>query len=155
MTALSDSTLASSYKDFDYYARQAMRTMAIYRNNDEKILNAALGLAGEAGEIVETIKKIRHHGHPFTPEVARSIVKEIGDVLWYCAEMADALGEPLSEIAAGNIRKLAERYPEGFSTDRSLNRPETYEGDVRNEIDITTGKGQLEKKLDKWEKDND
>jgi NTP pyrophosphatase (non-canonical NTP hydrolase) len=57
MTALSDNILASSYKDFDYYAKQAIRTMAFYRNNDEKILNAALGLAGEAGEIVETIKR--------------------------------------------------------------------------------------------------
>jgi NTP pyrophosphatase (non-canonical NTP hydrolase) len=132
MTALSDNILASSYKDFDYYAKQAIRTMAFYRNNDEKILNAALGLAGEAGEIVETIKKVRHHGHPFTDEVRKALLKEVGDIFWYCAEMADALDEPLSAIAAGNIKKLAERYPEGFSSERSLNRPETYEGDVRS-----------------------
>lgn len=121
----------NSYRDFDYYTVQATKTMAPYKDNNEKILNAALGLAGEAGEIVETIKKIRHHGHPFTDDVRKSILKEVGDVLWYCAEMAHALEEPLSCIARDNVIKLMNRYPEGFSTNRSLNRPETYEGDVR------------------------
>lgn len=80
----------------------------------------ALGLAGEAGEICDHIKK--HLGHRHTLEDFK-IIHELGDILWYVSEMAFACGYPLEEIAERNIAKLKERYPEGFSTDRSLNRP--------------------------------
>lgn len=80
---------------------------------------AALGLAGEAGEVVDYLKKVIHHGHDLDRE---KLAKELGDVLWYVAETASTAGITLDEIAVKNIDKLAKRYPEGFSTERSQNR---------------------------------
>ena len=57
----------------------------------------------------------------------RTANKELGDVLWYVAVTADAYGLDLDDIAEANIAKLKARYPEGFDTARSRNRPETYE----------------------------
>lgn len=74
--------------------------------------NGALGLAGEAGETVDHIKKYLHHDVPIDQE---KLVKELGDVLWYVAELCTALGITLSEVANVNIEKLLARYPEKFT----------------------------------------
>lgn len=79
----------------------------------------SLGLAGESGEVADCVKKIVAHGHPLDAE---KLAKELGDVLWYLAVMADAIGYSLEDIAAQNIVKLKARYPEGFSHERSLTR---------------------------------
>ena len=55
---------------------------------------------------------------------AAALKEELGDVLWYCAETASALGLQLDDVAANNIHKLEMRYPEGFSSERSVNRGE-------------------------------
>ena len=52
------------------------------------------------------------------------MIEELGDVLWYCAELACGLGVTLEEVAMKNIGKLRRRYPEGFSAERSINREE-------------------------------
>jgi len=61
------------------------------------------------------------HGHPFDPE---SLKDELGDVLWYLAEAATAVGLNLEDIASQNVDKLIRRYPEGFSEEHSINRPD-------------------------------
>jgi NTP pyrophosphatase (non-canonical NTP hydrolase) len=77
----------------------------------EEALNAALGIAGEAGEIVEHIKKERFHGK----ELSREDLKlELGDLLYYVATLARIEGFTLSEVAAANVAKLRARYPHGF-----------------------------------------
>lgn len=81
-------------------------------NFERTIDNGALGLAGESGEAVDHIKKFLHHDIPIDQE---KLVKELGDVLWYLAEICTAIGVTLSEVANANIEKLLARYPEKFT----------------------------------------
>ena len=89
--------------------------------NLKQLENGLMGLCGEAGECMDLLKKHRHQGHPLHKN---HLTEELGDVLWYCAETAAGLGVSLDEVAAKNIRKLQHRYPEGFDTRRSVERPE-------------------------------
>lgn len=112
----------ASVEDVDFvdYQRAAMRTAS--GDPPEKALSIrALGLAGEAGEVVELIKKHLGHGHELDRD---KLCKELGDVLWYVATLADAAGIRLEEVALKNVQKLRERYPQGFSHDASRNRTE-------------------------------
>lgn len=86
---------------------------------EQELVFAGLGAAGEAGEIGDYIKKVFAHGHPLDPE---KLKKEVGDNLWYLARVCKLGGFTFEEAAAANIEKLKARYPEGFSTERSLNR---------------------------------
>lgn len=79
----------------------------------------ALGLAGESGEVADLIKKHLGHGHSLDKG---KLTKELGDVLWYIAVLSSEVGMSLEEVAEANLAKLRARYPEGFSTERSLNR---------------------------------
>jgi len=72
----------------------------------------AMGLAGEAGEIIDLLKKHLGHGQPLDIEKAK---KELGDVLWYVGALAADLGLSLSEVAEANKAKLRARYPAGFT----------------------------------------
>lgn len=111
--------------DFDKYQELALRTASASSLQDTgTMLNtAALGLAGESGEIADHVKKVMFHGHPLDDATRDKIAKEIGDILWYCAMGAKGIGLTLGEIATMNVEKLKKRYPEGFSTENSLNRP--------------------------------
>ena len=93
-------------------------------NNTGEILNASLGLSGEVGELNDLLKKWIFHEKNIDRE---HIKKEIGDIMWYIALMADALGFELDAIMITNIEKLEARYPEGFDTERANNRKE---GDI-------------------------
>jgi NTP pyrophosphatase (non-canonical NTP hydrolase) len=104
------------------YQELAGRTAGAGGNGDRRLIIAALGLAGEAGEFANLVKKLTAHGHTdITPEV---LADELGDVLWYLAEAATACGLELDDVAQENVRKLQKRYPEGFSEERSINRDE-------------------------------
>ena len=105
--------------NFDDYQRDAARTTDPTRNFRDRLGNAALGLAGEAGEFADMVKKHLHHGHKLDDDAA---AKELGDVLWYVAEACTVLGLDLEDVAARNIEKLRARYPDGFSEERSRNR---------------------------------
>lgn len=107
--------------DFDLYQKQSARTLVSqpkYMTREERLV-LALGLAGEAGEAVDHIKKVEGHGHPL---VANALTSELGDVLWYVAAIASAYGLNLGDVAAMNVAKLRARYPEGFTTEASVNR---------------------------------
>ena len=78
-------------------------------------------MCGEAGECIDAVKKSIFQGHELDVE---HLVKELGDVLWYVAISAHALGYKLSDVATINSEKLRSRYPEGFDASRSVNRPE-------------------------------
>jgi NTP pyrophosphatase (non-canonical NTP hydrolase) len=76
------------------------------------LLRASMGISGEAGEITEHLKKVVFQGH----ELDRALLlKEVGDVLWYVADMAEAIGVPLEDIAYTNLALLHHRYGEKFS----------------------------------------
>jgi NTP pyrophosphatase (non-canonical NTP hydrolase) len=112
-------------KDFDTYQSLALRTASSTSTESERAMltTAALGLSGESGEIADHVKKIVYHGHPLDDATRDKIAKEIGDILWYCAMGSRGIGIGLGEIAQMNVDKLKKRYPEGFSTEDSLNRP--------------------------------
>jgi len=116
----------SDLMDFDEYQKLALRTASAESLVDSRaMLNAAaLGLNGEAGEIADHVKKVMFHGHPLDDETRDKIAKEIGDILWYCAMAARGIGHGLADVARMNVDKLMKHYPEGITTDRSLNRPD-------------------------------
>lgn len=86
---------------------------------DRHLVNALLGLAGEAGELCDLMKKHLGHGHPLDRDKLKG---ELGDVLWYVADLCSLFNLSLADVAEANIEKLRRRYPDGFSTDRSVNR---------------------------------
>ncbi len=90
------------------YQQHALET-AIYPE-ESRIVYPTLGLTGEAGEVADKVKKvIRDAGNNFTDEKKREIMKEIGDVLWYCATLSHDLGYDLEEVARTNVEKLHSR----------------------------------------------
>jgi NTP pyrophosphatase (non-canonical NTP hydrolase) len=78
-----------------------------------------MGLCGESGEAIDIVKKHLHQGHELDRE---KLIKELGDIAWYLAETAYALDLELEVVLEQNIAKLKERYPEGFETEKSMNR---------------------------------
>ncbi len=101
------------------YQTLAERSAGAGGDGDRRLMVAALGLAGEAGEFANLVKKMTAHGHPFDPD---ALEDELGDVLWYLAEAATASGLDLDYIAQNNVAKLRKRYPEGFNPEDSINR---------------------------------
>ena len=92
----------------DQYQQHALET-AIYPA-DSRIIYPTLGLTGEAGEVADKVKKvIRDDNETFSDEKRLEIVKEIGDVLWYCAALSHDLGYTLDEVARLNVEKLRSR----------------------------------------------
>lgn len=104
--------------NLDEYQLGVLRTANSGLTVKDARLNAALGL-GEAGEVQNIVKKEIFHGHP---EDRDAIKKELGDTLYYVAWQAFTYGFPLEEIAQSNLDKLSKRYPEGFDSERSINR---------------------------------
>ena len=100
------------------YQKAAMRTNP-EKDLEKNLVNAALGLCGETGEVADLIKKWKNQGHSLDED---KLIEELGDVMWYIALAADSLGYTLSEIASKNIRKLKIRYPYGFDSNKSINR---------------------------------
>lgn len=97
------------------YQRSAMRTAG----DGVSIINAALGLCGEAGEVADIVKKATFQGHELDKE---RVCEELGDVLWYVALAAEAMGTTVEELMRQNIEKLRKRYPDGFDPEMSIHR---------------------------------
>lgn len=97
---------------FDYQ-EQALST-AIYPNRGSNVIYPTLGLAGEAGEMCNKIKKIfRDHGGVLTHRREQELAAELGDVLWYVAVLASELGFTLQAVARLNLTKLESRAARG------------------------------------------
>lgn len=103
------------------YQKLAMVTKNPELSGRELLINSVMGLCGESGEVIDLVKKNVSHGHPLNRE---KLIDELGDVAWYLAECATVLDVTLEEVLERNIEKLKKRYPEGFSTERSINREE-------------------------------
>lgn len=102
------------------YQELALRTESHdYTCDNPRLLQGLMGLAGESGEALDILKKHLFHDH-WLDRV--HLAKELGDVAWYLAVSADALGYKLEDIFQMNVEKLQKRYPNGFESERSMNR---------------------------------
>ena len=105
--------------NFDEYQKRSKRTVDYPRLGPiggpfVGWIYPALGLAGEAGEVEERIKKlVRDDRLAVTPELKDRIEKELGDLLWYISQLASELGISLDAIADSNLRKLESRVDRG------------------------------------------
>nr|DAE93115.1 MAG TPA: NTP-PPase-like protein [Caudoviricetes sp.] len=102
------------------YQQEALRTARLDKfNRIEQITNGVLGMNGEAGECADLVKKHLFQGHDLDE---MHLLKELGDVAWYLAVTAWTLGYDLETVLQMNVEKLRERYPNGFSEERSTHR---------------------------------
>ena len=88
---------------------------------EEQMKNASMGLTGEAGEVVDIIKKYAYQGHELEIE---ELIDELGDVIYYLCWLCILLQIDFSEICFNNMNKLTKRYPNSFEAERSINRTE-------------------------------
>jgi NTP pyrophosphatase (non-canonical NTP hydrolase) len=97
----------------------------------ELMLKNSLGLAGEAGEVIEHVKKWAWHGRAL--DVAK-VKKELGDVVWYATAIARLLGIPMAEVLRENAEKLEARFPAGYTQEAYAAR-----ADERGSPDLDDG----------------
>lgn len=122
--------------DADTYQRKAARTLidepdSTFTGNQLMLMWSALGLGGEAGEVLDHIKKGVCHQHGIDQD---KLVKELGDTLWYVAALCSLIGVPMSDVMEHNIAKLEQRYPNGYSSDDSKARVDTHSRSVSSLI---------------------
>ena len=106
------------------YQSAALRTLNRALTPEEQMVDAAAGLAEEAGEVLGVVRKHRFQGRALD---RAAVVEELGDVLWCLAALASSLGVTLDEVAESNVAKLRRRHPDGLSA--PPNRHETAGGD--------------------------
>lgn len=88
-------------------------------DNEFMLIWNAMGLAGEAGEVANHLKKGILHRHGIDHA---DLFEELGDVAWYLAAVCTKLGFDLGEVMAYNVEKLKKRFPAGFSNEASIAR---------------------------------
>ena len=99
--------------NFDEYQTKA-RSAAVYPDIDNNLTYPVLGLAGEAGEVANKVKKIYRDRGGVISESDRSVLcSELGDVLWYVAAIASELQLPLGTVVSQNLEKLWNRQQAG------------------------------------------
>lgn len=106
------------------YQRAASRTINQSLTRDDRLVDAAAGLAEEAGEVLGLVRKhvFMHH------DLDRArLIAELGDALWCLTGVADAAGVSLDDVAAANLEKLRRRYPDGYSDAASARRADKPE----------------------------
>lgn len=101
------------------YQKLAMTTLNPQLDKKDVLINGVMGLCGESGEVIDIVKKHLAQGHELDRD---KIIKELGDVAWYMAEIATVLDVELEEVLAQNIEKLKKRYPDGFDVEKSIHR---------------------------------
>jgi NTP pyrophosphatase (non-canonical NTP hydrolase) len=101
------------------YEQLAARTLNPSLTRDQRLLDAAAGLAEEAGEVLGLVRKHLFMGHALD---AARVTTELGDALWCLTTVAGTLGVSWEDVASGNIAKLRRRYPNGYSQERSVDR---------------------------------
>lgn len=111
--------------DPEWFQAQCCRTVADMNATGERLagvqhlMHAAVGMATEAGELLDMLKKYVWYGKPFDQTNA---IEELGDALWYVSEAATALDVTIREVMIRNAAKLRRRYSSGFSQAEALTR---------------------------------
>mgnify|MGYP001361288539 CR=1 FL=1 len=99
--------------DLNQYQQRA-RSTALYPDVGNNPIYPTLGLAGESGEVADKVKKvIRDKDGVFDQETREALKLELGDVLWYVAQLASELGLALEDVGQANLEKLASRAKRG------------------------------------------
>jgi len=107
---------------FDEYQQAALRT-APPADKKNELFHLVLGLVGESGEIAEKVKKwVRDQNSDMSLLDRADLKKELGDVLWYIAVLADHLGIKLEDVMSTNVAKLADRQQRGVLQGKGDNR---------------------------------
>jgi NTP pyrophosphatase (non-canonical NTP hydrolase) len=107
---------------FEEYQKKSRET-AMYPEVGNNFIYPTLGLAGESGEVAEKIKKVlRDDSGVMSPEKKEELKKELGDVLWYLAQISTEIGLSLEEVAAFNIEKLQSRKQRNMISGSGDNR---------------------------------
>ncbi len=111
-------------KQYQVLANRTLIDRPDFEVTDEAVMIVwnAVGLAGEAGEVCELVKKGVFHQHGLDRD---KMIKELGDVLWYVAALCTKLNVGMDEVMETNIAKLHARYPEGYTSEASKRRAET------------------------------
>ena len=107
--------------DINSYQKFAAKGIRKESEGKNLVVGFALGLGGEAGEVLDDIKKREYHGRDISVE---HTAEELGDVMWYVAMICHSFGWDLDVIMTKNVTKLKNRYPKGFDTDMSNHRKE-------------------------------
>lgn len=107
------------FVDLDRYQSLAARTRNPALDQRAQLLDAAAGLAEEAGEVLGTVRKHLFQDRPLDHD---AITRELGDALWCLSTVATSLGLSLGDVAHTNMEKLRQRYPDGFSTADAMAR---------------------------------
>jgi NTP pyrophosphatase (non-canonical NTP hydrolase) len=102
------------------YTKEVRRTCSV-QDQKELLILTAFGIAGEAGEVVDTVKKVLYHAHELD---VSNLSKEVGDLLWYMTLLCETVGLTLDDVMQKNVEKLRKRYPDGFDPQRSQTRQE-------------------------------
>ena len=90
------------------------RSTALYPDAGNNLIYPTLGLTGEAGEVADKVKKlIRDHNGVVDQRFTDDVALELGDVLWYVAQLATELGLSLEDVASANLSKLQSRSQRG------------------------------------------
>lgn len=97
--------------DLDVYQEAAARTINPALDESQRLLDAAAGLAEEAGEVLAHVRKHVMQGRTLDRD---ALARELGDALWCLAITARCIDLPLSEVAERNLAKLRQRHPNGF-----------------------------------------
>ena len=103
--------------NIEQYQQECLRTANFTGAETEIVCNMVMGVAGEAGEIVDYLKKVSFHGHHFEKD---ELIEEMGDLLWYVAVLTNYFNIDLEDVMKRNIIKLKERYPNGFDKQKSI-----------------------------------
>lgn len=99
--------------NFDEYEARAARTINPSLDEKSRLIDAAAGLAEEAGEALSLVRKHLFQGRELDRD---KLEKELGDALWCLAMTAKAAGLSLEKIAAANVKKLEQRHPDRVSS---------------------------------------
>lgn len=103
-------------EDYTAFVESIFKT---FPRDIESMLHAGIGIAGEAGEIIDALKKNWVYDKPL--DVA-NLKEELGDILFYIVALADLLGTDLGKLQEGNMTKLRKRFPEGYTNAAAIAR---------------------------------
>ena len=105
--------------DLDVFQEEALRSMRSDLPYEAICSNMCMGLAGETGETVDIFKKHIYQGKDLD---INDVIEEIGDILWYIANLCNVNKITMKECMESNVEKLRKRYPNGFSIKDALER---------------------------------